>query len=87
MNPDLCSLQNQAPQPTFPTWLGPCHLSEDVTGQRLIQVGVAVDECKEVKARAMLLHHELEEALVLEYIQDLGRDNPVQHCPDALETV
>lgn len=53
----------------------PAHLPKDVTGQRLVQAGVAVDEREEVQAGAVLLHHQLEEALVLKHVQDLGRDS------------
>lgn len=49
------------------------HLSEDVARQGLIEAGMAVDECKEVQAGAVLLHHQLKEPLIFKYIQHLER--------------
>lgn len=50
------------------------HLSEDVARQGLVKAGMVVNECKEVQARAVLLHHQLKEALVLKHVQHLERD-------------
>lgn len=57
-----------------PAWLQPAHLSEDVTRQGLIKVGMEVNEGKEVQTRAVLLHHQLKEPLVFKYIQNLEKD-------------
>lgn len=76
---NLCSHGAQPPLPTsspHAAHRAPAHshLSKDETRQGLIQAGMVVNESKEVHARAMLFHHQLEELLVFEYIQNLKRD-------------
>lgn len=44
------------------------HLSEYETCQRLIQIGLIINEREEIQAWPKLLHHQLEEVLVLKYI-------------------
>ena len=53
-------------------FLSSAYLSEDVAGQRLIQTWLLLDELKQVHAVAVLLHHHLEEQLVLKHLQHLG---------------
>jgi hypothetical protein len=47
-------------------------LSENEGHEGFVHARVAVDELKEVHATAVLLHHHLEEMLVLEHIQHLA---------------
>lgn len=70
----------QPPGPHPPSRARP-HLPEDVAGQGLVKVGVAVDEGKEVQAGAVLLHHQLEEPLVFKHIQYLQRDRSGSRLP------
>lgn len=75
MNHATLQPRDPMPKPRIsPAWLCPAHLSEDVTCQGLIKAGMAVNECKEVQARAVLLHHKLKEPLVFKHVQHLEKD-------------
>lgn len=50
------------------------YLSKDVACQGLVEAGMAVNECKQVQARAVLFHYQLKEALVLKHVQHLLRE-------------
>lgn len=47
------------------------YLSENIAGQGLIQTWLLFDELEQVHAIAVLLHHHLEEQLILKHVQHL----------------
>lgn len=76
--------------PTHCSLSGPTHLSEDIAGQCLIQVGTSIYKLKQIHATAMFLHYHLVEILSFIEIHQLKqtetykqlKQNPITHVQE-----